>query len=100
MLKDSFVGNKCKTVMIGNIGPCASCCEHTLNTLRYADRVKELKNENRESNAMMLPRKGGSSTIEYVKKKEEDNIADLEFIKKKSASGIASIFKQKSAAPE
>ena len=42
VLKDSFVGH-CKTVMIGNISPCASSCEHTLNTLRYADRVKELK---------------------------------------------------------
>ena len=42
VLKDSFVGN-CKTVMIGNISPSLSCCEHTLNTLRYADRVKELK---------------------------------------------------------
>lgn len=29
--------------MIGCISPCASNCEHTLNTLRYADRVKELK---------------------------------------------------------
>jgi kinesin family member 2/24 len=42
VLRDSFVGN-CKTVMIGNISPSLSCCEHTLNTLRYADRVKELK---------------------------------------------------------
>ena len=38
VLKDSFVGN-CKTVMIGNVGPCQSQSEHTLNTLRYADRV-------------------------------------------------------------
>jgi len=45
VLKDSFTGN-CKTLMIGNISPCASNCEHTLNTLRYADRVKELKKPN------------------------------------------------------
>ena len=31
------------TVMIGNIAPGESCSEHSLNTLRYADRVKELK---------------------------------------------------------
>jgi len=31
--------------MIANVSPAASCCEHTLNTLRYADRVKELKKE-------------------------------------------------------
>lgn len=44
VLKDSFTGNS-KTTMIANISPANSCCEHTLNTLRYADRVKELKSE-------------------------------------------------------
>ena len=42
VLRDSFVGN-CLTMMIANISPCLSCSEHTLNTLRYADRVKELR---------------------------------------------------------
>jgi len=32
--------------MIANISPASNCCEHTLNTLRYADRVKELKKDN------------------------------------------------------
>jgi len=32
--------------MIGNISPNSGSSEHTLNTLRYADRVKELKNSN------------------------------------------------------
>lgn len=31
--------------MIANISPANSCCEHSLNTLRYADRVKELKKD-------------------------------------------------------
>jgi kinesin family member 2/24 len=44
VLKDSFTGNS-KTTMIANVSPAMSCCEHTLNTLRYADRVKELKKE-------------------------------------------------------
>ena len=44
MLKDSFTGNS-KTTMIANVSPASSCCEHTLNTLRYADRVKELKKD-------------------------------------------------------
>jgi kinesin family member 2/24 len=62
VLKDSFQGNKCKTAMVANIGPTISCCEHTLNTLRYADRVKELKKENRDqSNALMLPRQANNS---------------------------------------
>lgn len=62
VLKDSLVGN-CKTVMIGNISPAEGSCEHTLNTLRYADRVKELKSgTNRKTTAnsladnLMLPR--------------------------------------------
>ena len=44
VLKDSFVGNS-KTTMIANISPAGNCSEHTLNTLRYADRVKELKKD-------------------------------------------------------
>ena len=44
VLKDSFVGNS-KTTMIANISPASNCSEHTLNTLRYADRVKELKKD-------------------------------------------------------
>ncbi|NXD30143.1 KIF24 protein, partial [Spelaeornis formosus] len=42
VLKDSFIGNS-KTCMIANISPSHMATEHTLNTLRYADRVKELK---------------------------------------------------------
>ena len=44
------MGN-CKTVMIGNISPALGSCEHTLNTLRYADRVKELKNGNNKKSS-------------------------------------------------
>ena len=38
------MGNS-KTTMIANVSPALSCCEPTLNTLRYADRVKELKKD-------------------------------------------------------
>lgn len=42
VLRDSFIGEKSKTCMIALISPGVSSCEHSLNTLRYADRVKEL----------------------------------------------------------
>jgi kinesin family protein 2/24 len=74
VLKDSFVGNS-KATMIANISPASNCCEHTLNTLRYADRVKELKGdaskkpmtgEERKAKEMMLARDDKKSKIVSV----------------------------------
>lgn len=42
VLRDSFVGKNIRTCMIAMIAPGMASCEHTLNTLRYAHRVKEL----------------------------------------------------------
>ncbi|XP_060608582.1 kinesin-like protein KIF2A isoform X2 [Ruditapes philippinarum] len=42
VLRDSFIGDNSRTCMISMVSPGMGCCEHTLNTLRYADRVKEL----------------------------------------------------------
>ncbi|CAD8089569.1 unnamed protein product [Paramecium sonneborni] len=61
VLKDSFTGN-CRTLMIGTISPCHKDAEHSLNTLRYADRVKELKAPQAQNSVdqltreLMLPR--------------------------------------------
>jgi hypothetical protein len=41
VLKESFLG-QCQTCMIATVSPTANNFEHTVNTLRYADRVKEL----------------------------------------------------------
>lgn len=42
LLKDSLGGNS-KTVMICNTSPASSQFEETLNTLKYANRAKEIK---------------------------------------------------------
>jgi len=89
VLKDSFTGN-CKTLMIGNISPSSGACEHTLNTLRYADRVKELKKPiTGEGGAplsqmdllaqqLMLPRQNKNATKFNVKKEEDTQNEDVE----------------------
>jgi hypothetical protein len=41
VLKESFVGKNSRTVMVSCVAPNMKNCDHTLNTLRYADRVKE-----------------------------------------------------------
>ena len=73
VLRDSFIGN-CLTLMIANISPCLSCSLHTLNTLRYADRVKELRKPRHEREK--------EKEMEYYndkrgQKKEKDILADL-----------------------
>ncbi|XP_064197758.1 kinesin-like protein KIF2C isoform X1 [Anguilla rostrata] len=42
VLRDSFIGENSRTCMIAMISPGMASCDYTLNTLRYADRVKEL----------------------------------------------------------
>ena len=44
VLRESFTSPLCTTAMIACVSPASSNCEHTLNTLRYAARVKEIKN--------------------------------------------------------
>jgi kinesin family protein 2/24 len=43
LLKDCFTSSQAKTTMIATVSPGASSADHTLNTLRYADRIKEQK---------------------------------------------------------
>ncbi|XP_022730955.1 kinesin-like protein KIN-13B [Durio zibethinus] len=88
VLRDSFVGDS-RTVMISCISPSSGSCEHTLNTLRYADRVKSLSKGNnskkdmpsslsnlRESTALSLASPLPTDTF-------EDNITDVPFEKNK-----------------
>ena len=43
LLKDSLGGN-CRTVMVANITPCSVHYEDTINTLKYASRVRQIRN--------------------------------------------------------
>ncbi|GAB4842207.1 hypothetical protein Ancab_012165, partial [Ancistrocladus abbreviatus] len=53
VLRDSFVGNS-RTVMISCISPSSGYCERTLNTLRYANRVKSLSKGNNSKKDILL----------------------------------------------
>jgi kinesin family protein 2/24 len=79
VLKDSFTGY-CRSLMISNISPGSSSCENTLNTLKYADRVKELKKP-RDSDPdedplgleLMLPR----NRVNHLKLVMEEDPEDI-----------------------
>ncbi|XP_023261244.1 kinesin-like protein KIF2C isoform X1 [Seriola lalandi dorsalis] len=49
VLRDSFIGEKSRTCMIAMVSPGMASCEYTMNTLRYADRVKELNGNSKVS---------------------------------------------------
>eukprot|EP00051_Salpingoeca_urceolata_P012834 m.159950 g.159950 ORF g.159950 m.159950 type:complete len:733 (+) comp17614_c1_seq1:304-2502(+) len=55
VLRDSFIGGKSRTCMIAMISPAKSSCEHSLNTLRYADRVKELSPSKHKRHGIAIP---------------------------------------------
>ena len=79
VLRDSFIGN-CLTLMIANISPCLSCSEHTLNTLRYADRVKELRKPRHEKEGENNKNNNGINifnSIKTKKNKESELLAEL-----------------------
>ena len=69
VLRDSFIGN-CKTLMISTISPGYRTSEHTLNTLRYAYRLKEIKsmgniakNFNKNNNGNILSKSNSNSNF-------------------------------------
>eukprot|EP00035_Acanthoeca_spectabilis_P004967 m.108651 g.108651 ORF g.108651 m.108651 type:complete len:1165 (+) comp12814_c0_seq1:99-3593(+) len=73
VLKESFVGNS-RTCMIACLAPGALSCEHTLNTVRYADRVKELSGPSTSPSPM-----GSRST------------SDMSGVSARSKSSVASV---------
>ncbi|KAK6310658.1 hypothetical protein J4Q44_G00187130 [Coregonus suidteri] len=56
VLRDSFIGENSRTCMIAMVSPGMSSCDSTVNTLRYAARVKELNGTSKVNDAD-LPKK-------------------------------------------
>ena len=63
--------------MIANISPCLSSSLHTLNTLRYADRVKELRKPKHEREIDYNENNNNYYGKNNNNKKEKDLLADL-----------------------
>ena len=66
--------------MIANVSPALGCCEPTLNTLRYADRVKELKKDpalKEKSDDLMLARSGKNTKIIELDQKTGRPISEM-----------------------
>ncbi|KAF7476234.1 kinesin protein KIF2B-like [Marmota monax] len=55
VLRDSFKGQNSSICMIATISPGMTSCENTLNTLRYANRVKELALDVRPYHQCLTP---------------------------------------------
>uniref|UniRef100_A0A8C1UD06 Kinesin-like protein n=1 Tax=Cyprinus carpio TaxID=7962 RepID=A0A8C1UD06_CYPCA len=71
VLRDSFIGENSRTCMIAMISPGMNSCEYTLNTLRYANRVKELNGVSKGASVengtkLELSEEGSSSEEESV----------------------------------
>ena len=56
VLRDSFTASdKVKIIMLACVCPGSSSADHTLNTLRYAERLKERSGTNQRPEEQALP---------------------------------------------
>uniref|UniRef100_A0A7N6FFJ0 Kinesin-like protein n=1 Tax=Anabas testudineus TaxID=64144 RepID=A0A7N6FFJ0_ANATE len=78
VLRDSFIGEKSRTCMISMVSPGMASCEYTMNTLRYADRVKELNGNSKASGAAKSQEPVNSSSDEVSVYDAISQVAELE----------------------
>jgi kinesin family member 18/19 len=85
LLKDSLGGN-CRTVMIANISPAVICYEDTLNTLKYANRAKQIKMTVTKNTHDAAAHISNYATIISSLKKENEELKKKALVSKKSNS--------------
>ncbi|XP_019770403.2 kinesin-like protein Klp10A isoform X1 [Dendroctonus ponderosae] len=79
VLRDSFIGEKSRTCMIALISPGNFSVDHSLNTLRYADRVKELiATDSPEDDAADVAMYGEEDISEDINEGDEEMLQDEE----------------------
>ena len=66
ILRDSFITkqNKSKVIMIACISPGSSSADHSLNTLRYADRLKDNSEAHKMYNEMYENNRAESGDVQ------------------------------------
>uniref|UniRef100_A0AAQ5Z4Q9 Kinesin-like protein n=1 Tax=Amphiprion ocellaris TaxID=80972 RepID=A0AAQ5Z4Q9_AMPOC len=89
LLKDSLGGN-CRTVMIANVSPSSKSYDDTHNTLKYANRAKEIKSS-LKSNVVSLDSHIGQYAVICEKQRQE---VMAKFVIKVSLSRVSEALQQ------
>lgn len=76
ILKDCFTSSLARTTMIATVSPGASAADHTINTLRYADRIKEKKLADLKSHSRKLLENCQASSSKIRTEHDPNDVAD------------------------